>query len=134
MIWRRWLREQLGVPTVRAIRGAITVADDSPAAIREAVLELLHAVRSENLLDDRDVVSAIFTMTPDLTAAFPAKTARQAGWGHVPLLCMQEIAVPGGMPRCLRLLAHVQRDWGSVTPRHSYLRGAAALRPDLVMA
>lgn len=129
---RRWLRQLLGVPDVRAIRGAITVPRDEPDAIREAVLELLQEVRRENRFVDSEVISAIFTVTPDLTAAFPAETARRAGWDHVPLLCMQEIAVPGGMPRCLRLLIHVQRDWQAATPRHVYLRDAVTLRPDLV--
>ena len=68
------------------------------------------------------------------TAAFPAETARRAGWAHVPLLCVQEIAVPGGMPRCLRVLVHVERDWDGVLPRHVYLRDAAMLRPDLATA
>ncbi|MES2124747.1 MAG: chorismate mutase [Gemmatimonadota bacterium] len=128
----RWVHRVLDVPTVRAIRGAITVAADEPEAIREAVLELLDAVRRENRVLDREVISAIFTVTPDLTAAFPAETARRAGWSSVPLLCMQEIAVPGGMPRCLRVLVHVERRWRAETPRHVYLREAVQLRPDLV--
>ncbi|MEO5799900.1 MAG: chorismate mutase [Gemmatimonadales bacterium] len=129
---RRWLRRWLAVPEVRAIRGAITVPSDDATAIREAVLELLREVRRENQFDDGDVISAIFTVTPDLTAAFPAETARRSGWTHVPLLCMQEIAVPGGMPRCLRVLVHVQRHWQESAPTHVYLRDAATLRPDLV--
>lgn len=129
---RRWLRQLLAVPDVRAIRGAITVPSDDANAIRDAVLELLQEVRRENEFVDSEVISAIFTVTPDLTAAFPAETARHAGWNHVPLLCMQEIAVPGAMPRCLRILVHVQRDWREVAPRHVYLREAESLRPDLV--
>lgn len=129
---RRWVHRVLDVPTVRAIRGAITVAADEPGAIRDAVLELLDAVRRENSFADREVISAIFTVTPDLTAAFPAETARAAGWADVPLLCMQEIAVPSGMPRCLRVLVHVERHWRAGGPRHVYLRGAVHLRPDLV--
>lgn len=128
---RRWLRRLLAVPDVRAIRGAITVPHDDAEAIREAVLELLREVRRENHFDNDEVISAIFTVTPDLTAAFPAETARRSGWDHVPLLCMQEIAVPGGMPRCLRVLVHVQRHWRAEAPRHVYLREAATLRPDL---
>ncbi|MEP6591234.1 MAG: chorismate mutase [Gemmatimonadota bacterium] len=129
---RQWLHRALRVPAVRAIRGAITVPADEPEAIRDAVLELLAAVRAENDFADCEVISAIFTVTPDLTAAFPAETARCAGWAEVPLLCMQEIAVPGGMPRCLRVLVHVERDWRALGPRHVYLREAVQLRPDLV--
>jgi chorismate mutase len=127
-----WMARMLGVPSVRAIRGAITVPTDDPEAIRVAVLELLDAVRVENALQDREVISAIFTTTADLAAAFPAETARAAGWHQVPLLCTSEIAVPGSMPRCLRLLVHVERPWGGQEVRHVYLREAASLRPDLV--
>ncbi len=126
-----WMARVLGVPSVRAIRGAITVPTDDPLAIRVAVLELLDAMRRENALRDREVISAIFTATADLAAAFPAETARAAGWHEVPLLCTSEIAVPGSMPRCLRLLVHVERAWGGREVRHVYLRDAAALRPDL---
>jgi chorismate mutase len=122
----------LRVPSVRAIRGAITVPIDEVAAIRAAVLELMDAVRVENALQDGEVISAIFTATADLAAAFPAETARAAGWHDVPLLCTSEIAVPGSMPRCLRLLVHVERVWGNREVRHVYLREAVALRPDLV--
>lgn len=130
----RLLRRALDLPRVRALRGATTVAADDAAAIRDATLELLGALRRENALRDDEVISAIFTVTPDLTSAFPAETARQAGWQSVPLLCMQEIAVPQGLPRCLRVLLHVERAWGDAAPRHVYLRDAAALRPDLARA
>lgn len=131
---RRWLRQLLAVPDVRAIRGAITVSHDDADTIRDAVLELLAEVRRANRFADEEVISAIFTATSDLTAAFPAETARRAGWSGVPLLCLQEIAVRGGMPRCLRVLIHVQRDWRGGAPRHVYLRDAVTLRPDLAAA
>lgn len=132
MTLRRLMARALGFPVVRAIRGAITVPTDDAEAIREAVIELLDAVRRENALADHEVISAIFTATADLSAAFPAETARAAGWHRVPLLCTSEIAVPGSMPRCLRLLVHVERVWGRREVRHVYLREATRLRPDLV--
>lgn len=130
MLGRR-LARLFGVPTVRALRGATTVASDAPEAIAAAVTELLDVLRRENALRDDEVISAIFTMTPDLTAAFPAATARRNGWGEVPLLCATEIAVPGAMPRCLRVLVHVERSW-TRRPAHVYLRDARRLRPDWV--
>lgn len=132
MTLRRWLGEQLGLPSMRAIRGAISVPSDDPTAIRDAVLELLHELRATNALEHHEVVSAIFTVTPDLVSAFPAEAARVAGWQDVPLLCTTEIPVPDGLPRCLRVMLHVQRPWGRRRPRHAYLREAARLRPDLV--
>jgi chorismate mutase len=132
MMLRAWIGTLLGVSTVKAIRGAISVPSDEPSAIREAVLELLHELRITNQLDDREIVSAIFTVTPDLVSAFPAEAARVAGWQDVPLLCTTEIPVAAGLPRCLRVMLHVQRPWGATRPRHAYLRDAARLRPDLV--
>ena len=80
---------------MRAIRGAISVDANTVEAIRDAVSELVRAVSTVNALDAPDIVSAIFTLTPDLDAAFPAKAARLEGWGSVPMICAQEIPVPG---------------------------------------
>jgi chorismate mutase len=114
----------------RAIRGAVDVKNDTPEAIREAVTRLLREIVVRNALDIDDVVSAIFTSTPDLVSVFPALPAREAGWGDVPLLCATEIGVPGSLPRCIRVLVTVERvDRGDV--EHVYLGGAAGLRPDL---
>jgi chorismate mutase len=131
MTLRALVHRWLGTPTTRAIRGAITVPDDRPSAIGDAVQDLLAELERRNGLEPGDVVSAIFTMTPDLVSTFPAEAARRAGWDDVPLLCATEIAVPGAMPRCIRVLLHVERAWGQRVARHAYLRDAARLRPDL---
>ena len=128
---RRLLTRALAVPSLRAIRGATSVPDDSPEEVAGAVTELLATLRHENALRHDEVVSAIFTVTPDLVSAFPAVAARQAGWGQVPLLCTTEIPVPDGLPRCLRVMLHVERHWNGSRPRHVYLREAVRLRPDL---
>ena len=130
MMLRQHLMRALRIPTVRAVRGAITVPSDDAPAIHEAVLELVCALRSSNGLQDDEVISALFTVTPDLVSAFPAEAARMGGWANVPLLCASEIAVPGSLARCVRVLLHVNRSWG-VPPRHVYLREAKSLRPDL---
>lgn len=124
------LRHMFRLPSVRAVRGATTVPADTPQDIALAVTELVDALRRGNNLDTGELVSAIFTVTPDLTSAFPAESARNAGWGDVPLLCSAEIAVPGSLPRCVRILLHVERRWVAA-PAHVYLRDAASLRPDL---
>lgn len=127
----RLLSRTLGVPSMRAIRGATSVPTDAPAEIAAATTELLAALRERNRLEADEVVSAIFTVTPDLVSSFPAEAARAAGWEGVPLLCTTEIPVPDGLPRCLRVLLHVQRHWNGTPPDHVYLREAARLRPDL---
>ena len=117
--------------SVRAVRGAIQVDHDDRQEVLDATTELLTAVLSRNGLAPDDLISVVFTATPDLTSEFPAYAARQMGITDVPLLCASEIAVPGAMPRVLRLLAHVETDLSRAQVRHVYLRGAAALRTDL---
>ncbi len=115
---------------IRAIKGATTVSVDSAREICIATAELLHAMLSENALRVEHVVSLMLTATPDLRSEFPARGARDAGWGEVPMLCAQEIDVPGALPRCIRVLAHVELTAGHPV-RHVYLRDARGLRPDL---
>lgn len=115
----------------RGIRGATTVEADTAAAILKATRQLLAHLVEANTLDVADIASALFTVTPDLSAAFPAQAARELGWQHVALLDAQEIPVPGSLPRCIRILVH----WNTAIPqqevRHVYLGRAASLRPDL---
>jgi chorismate mutase len=118
-------------PFVRALRGATTVDRDDPAALQAATRELLAELLQRNALSTDDVVSALFTVTPDLASDFPARAARDAGWADVPLLCTTEIPVPGALPRCIRVLLHVETTRARSEMRHAYLRDAATLRPDL---
>ena len=116
---------------VRGIRGATSVTENTREAILEATAELLDAVVEANDIDREHVASAFFTTTPDLNAEFPAVAARAAGWTNVPLLCGHEMNVPGSLPRCLRLLMHVNTDRSLEEIKHVYLREAVRLRPDL---
>jgi chorismate mutase len=104
---------------------------DGREEILDATTELLEEVLKRNELSHDDLISVVFTATPDLRAEFPAYAARQMGITDVPLLCAQEIDVPGSMPRVLRLLAHVETPLSRHDLRHVYLRGAAQLRTDL---
>lgn len=116
---------------VRAVRGATQVDADEREAILGGAAELVHEVMTRNELAADDVISILFTATPDLTADFPAYAARQMGLTDVPLMCATEIAVAGAMPRVLRLLAHVETEKPRASVRHVYLHGAAQLRTDL---
>ncbi|KGK85450.1 chorismate mutase [Desulfosporosinus sp. HMP52] len=117
---------------VRGIRGATTVEHNDAAEIREATQELLQMILSENSLCTEDLVSAIFTVTSDLDADFPASSARAIGWQLVPLLCSTEIPVPGGLPYCIRVLLHVNTERSQKEIRHIFLRNAVKLRKDLL--
>ncbi|HLV75707.1 chorismate mutase [Actinomadura hallensis] len=116
---------------VRAVRGATQVDADDRDQILEATTELVSEVMARNELSTDDVISVIFTTTPDLTAEFPALAARKLGFHEVPLLCASEIAVPGSLPRVIRLMAHVETDRPRSAVQHVYLRGATALRLDI---
>lgn len=116
---------------VRAVRGATQVDNNAREEILDATAELVAEVLYRNALRPDDMISILFTATPDLTAEFPAYAARKMGLTDVPLMCATEIAVPGAMPRVLRLLAHVETERARADIRHCYLRGAAALRTDL---
>jgi chorismate mutase len=116
---------------VRGIRGAISVDANTSEAIGAATARLLTAIAETNDVRSTDVISAFFTVTTDLNAAFPAAAARALGWIDVPLLDAQEIEVPTGMPRVIRVLLHVETDRARQDIRHVYLDGAVALRPDL---
>lgn len=117
--------------TVRAIRAATTVEVDRADAITERTQELLGAVMERNGLREDDVISIIFTATPDLVSVFPAAAARGIGFGTVPLLCAGEIPVAGATERCVRLLLHVHTERSRDELRHVYLHGAQGLRDDL---
>ena len=122
----------MSAPTrIRALRGAITVDANDAALILEATRTLLREMMLLNSLESVHLVSVIFTATPDLTAAFPARAARELGWNDVPLLCMSEMTVTSSLPRCVRVLIHVELPVEAGRGRHVYLGEAAELRPDL---
>jgi chorismate mutase len=116
---------------VRAIRGAVQVDANESAAILEGTSELVTEVMTRNQLTPGDVISVVFSATTDLNAEFPALAARKLGFQDVPLLCCTEIAVPGAMPRVVRLMMHVETEVPRSAIQHVYLRGAAALRLDI---
>ena len=116
---------------IRAIRGAVQVDVDERAAILEGTTELVSEVMARNDLVPDDVISVLFTVTPDLRTEFPALAARKIGFQDVPLLCATEIPVPGALPRVVRLMMHVDTDRSRREIQHVYLRGAAALRLDI---
>lgn len=117
---------------VRGIRGAITVSANDSRLMEEATKRLMEEMIAQNNLDAETVCSAFLSVTNDLDAMFPAKVLReQNGWEYVPVMCMQELAIKGGLERCIRIMMHVNTDVAQKDIQHVYLEGASVLRPDL---
>ena len=117
--------------TVRGIRGAITVSENTINDIIEDTKILLTKMIAENDIDQTEIVSIFFSITKDLNATFPARAARQMNLTHTPLLCFHEIRVPDGLEKCIRILMHVNSDKSIEDIEHVYLEKAASLRPDI---
>jgi chorismate mutase len=116
---------------VRALRGATTVDADTPEQITARTQALLTAMLERNGVAHDDLVSILFTTTPDVVSMFPATAARGLGLGDVPLMCASEIDVPGATGHCIRVLAHIHTERARAELHHVYLEGARGLRDDL---
>jgi chorismate mutase len=96
-----------------------------------ATRQLLALLIRVNGIEPEFVASAVFSLTRDLDAEFPALAARQLGWLDVPLLCTYEVDVPGSLRRCVRVLIHWNTDKPQHEIRHVYVKEAERLRPDI---
>lgn len=121
----------VAVRPIRALRGAITIDVDTRDEVDRHTTRLLETLYARNDLVHDDVVSLMFTATPDIRSVAPAVAARAFGLTEVPLICTQEMDVDGALGLCVRLLAHVETDRDRSQLRHAFLRGAVALRPEL---
>ena len=119
---------------MRGVRGAIQVPENQRGTIIAAAEQLMKALIGENEIKKESVSAVFFTVTPELTAAFPAAVRSALGWDLVPFLCGLEIPVSGGLERVLRVLILFETDREQNEIRHQYLGGAASLRPDLKSA
>ena len=116
---------------VRGLRGATTIVEDTPEEVISATAELIQEMMSRNGLAKEDLITIIFTATPDITSEFPAAAARKMGISDVPLLCAVELGVKGAIPRVIRILMHIYTELEYSALRHVYLREAKPLRTDL---
>lgn len=116
---------------VRSIRGAITVSENTTNAILEGTTELLNEIISKNELEIDSIISAVFSVTNDLNATFPAIAARNIGWKDISLMCTKEIDVPNSLEKCVRVLIHFNTEKTNNEIKHVYLKGAKVLRPDI---
>lgn len=117
--------------SVRALRGATTLERDDEQHLVGRVEELLAEMLERNGVEHGDIVSILFTATPDIHSAFPAVGARNMGMGDVPLICASELDIEGAMPLCIRTMMHVETERGRSEMRHVYLHAARSLRDDL---
>ena len=116
---------------IRGVRGATTVEADTKEEILTATRQVLALMIRVNQIRTEDVASALFSVTTDLNAEFPALAARQLGWLEVPMLCTHELSVPGSLPKCIRILVHWNTEKTQSQIQHVYIREAVRLRPDL---
>ena len=117
--------------SVRGIRGAVNIASNTKEEILTKSRELLEAIVKANQVAPEDIACAIFTLTPDLNADFPAYAARQLGWRDVPLMCARELDVPAAMEKVIRVLLLVNSEMPASAIKHQYLGDTPQLRPDL---
>jgi len=117
---------------IRAVRGAITVERNEREEVLLATKELATGIMERNQIEEEDLVSAVITVTPDVTAAFPAEALRQLGLTNLPVLDALEMKVPGSLGLCIRVMIHFYTDLSLEDIQHVYLRGAKKLRPDWV--
>lgn len=116
---------------VGAVRGATTVEANTEQEILDATCELLKTMTDKNGIDKDDIISVIFSVTMDLNAAFPAVAARRLGWTETALMSTYEIDVPGSLPKCIRVLMHINTEKRKDELKFVYLKAAKQLRPDL---
>ncbi len=117
--------------SIRAIRGAVQIKENTADAIHDGVKELITAIMDANSLTPEDVISVFFTSTPDLNATFPAAACREIGFESVPLIGAVEVDVPGALERVIRTMVHCETDRNQATISHVYLHGAQSLRRDI---
>lgn len=117
--------------STRAIRGATCLTQDDAAEMSEAVVELLREILERNELTKDDLISVLFTATPDLHCAFPAAAARNLDFGDVPLICAQELDIDGALSKVIRVMVHAETNKSRADIKHVYLRGAEVLRQDI---
>ena len=121
--------------SIRGVRGATVVTEDQPEYVLSATRDLLTCILEANpAMRAEDIASVFFTVTDDIQSVHPARAARQLGWDHVPMLCSQEIPVPGSLPLCIRVLLHWNTDLPQSDICHIYLGAASNLRPDLTLS
>lgn len=118
---------------MRGIRGAITVSADLPDEILKETTALVKEMVEQNGIEPDNVASVIISTTHDISSAFPAKAVRSMeGWTYVPVMCTHEMAVPGSLPLCVRVMMHVNTSQAQEEVQHIYMNEAMKLRPDLV--
>lgn len=118
----------------RAIRGAITVEENTIEAVKSAVIELITEIKKRNSYKEEDISHVIFTMTRDLDCIYPAKIARDEfqSWQNIPMMCNQELYINNSLEKCLRIIIIVNTNLAQKDMKHVYLKGAEKLRKDLV--
>lgn len=117
---------------MRAIRGAITVDNNTKEDIKLASQELITKIIDENELEEKDIISITFTATDDLDKLYPAEAIRKLGFKYTPLMCCQEMKVKNSLAKCIRVMLYTNQNIKLEEVSHLYLKKAKKLRKDLV--
>lgn len=119
---------------IRGVRGATTVEENKEDAVLKSTYELMLEIQESNGFHPDDISHIMITMTDDLNATFPARVLRKiSGYQYVPVMCAQEISVPGSLQKCIRLMVTVNTTKFQNEIKHVYLNEAVSLRPDLTL-
>lgn len=117
---------------IRGFRGATTVNENNETEMLAETKQLILTMVEKNDIKPEDISHVFFSLTTDLNAAFPAKVSREIdGWKHVPVMCMQEVAVPNSLEKCIRVMLVAQTNLQQKDVQHIFLNDAVKLRPDL---
>ncbi len=124
------IQERISIMTVRGIRGATTVNSNTKDNIIEETMILINRMISINHVEQDDIASIFFSVTRDLDSTFPATAARELNLTYTPLLCLNEINIPGSIEKCIRILMHINTKLKQKEIKHVYLNEAVSLRPE----
>jgi chorismate mutase len=118
------------IQVIRAVRGAVGVERNDAQEIYSGAHRLVREILSINKIEEKHIVSIMFSVTKDLTKGNPATGLRSVGFVDTPLFCVQEADIEGTEPGILRVLV-TYCTTEEAAPVPVYLGRAVQLRPDL---
>ena len=113
---------------MKSIRGAIAVVENNEESIMSSSKELINEILIKNAITENDIEFAVFTVTSDISKAFPARAFRELEMSSVAAIDTLAPNIDGDLSGCIRLLIYLNKDLTEVN--HVYLEDAKKLRPD----
>ena len=113
---------------MKSIRGAIAVVENNEESIMSSSKKLINEILINNEITENDIEFAIFTVTSDITEAFPAKAFRELEMTSVAVIDTLAPTINSDLLGCIRILIYLNKDLKEIN--HIYLDDAKKLRPD----